>query len=592
MTDTPPPIGSMYLYDDITPPLLDNSYQLSVVTNVTFDGSGQSLPQNTGYFNIEGPRFSLAATEVAGVFPPRNGHGGFDEVIPQIVIKRRTLPWERALTSHPSLIGTPKRGPDDPPPPNPIAEIQPTAFGPAPWVALLLFEEGEYKLNRNVPLQQAVPADVHLRLEAPAGIICDTVEVRSDLLSGVLPSLEELTLLAHVRQVNVDDRELNAGSSNGWFSVVMSNRLPAPGKKYRACLVSLEERTDLVKADPPPAARPIVFGGLGTLVTGSVDLADVRPSPTPSNPALAASGNVSESFVIEDVGERHLSTSIGIVEAPIFGHWLTTKQVVLLHSWTFECEGIGTFRDYMQRLNVSMIGTVEDPGHPSVTDTSHIQIELQDRVGAPEQVWYRGPLVPFPLTRDPLTYHSADQCRRATPETGAEDISYAAAFEVGRLLGAADGRLAQELMRWRRESFRQSARADSLNAISTAIALPMTLDIHHPVVPVVSLAAAQGFVTGIDRVADRYGLGALGTAVGLNAAAVKQAWNLSSVDEAAALIGADAATTGAKVNPVVQTARPNVTLEGVAADTASLQGLSAARDRILSNTQRQLEDQP
>ena len=33
-----PPVGSMYLYDDITPPLLDNSYQLSVVTNVTFDG--------------------------------------------------------------------------------------------------------------------------------------------------------------------------------------------------------------------------------------------------------------------------------------------------------------------------------------------------------------------------------------------------------------------------------------------------------------------------------------------------------------------------------------------------------------------------
>jgi hypothetical protein len=591
MTDTPPPIGSMYLYDDITPPLLDNSYQLSVVTNVTFDGSGQSLPQNTGYFNIEGPRFSLAATEVAGVFPPRNGHGGFDEVIPQIVIKRRTLPWERALTSNPSLIGTPKRGPGDPPPPNPIAETQPTAFGPAPWVALLLFEEGEYKLSQNVPLQQAVPADVYLRLEAAAGITCDTVEVRSDLLAGVLPSLEELTLLAHVRQVNVDDRELNAGSSNGWFSVVMSNRLPSPGKKYRACLVSLEERTDLVKADPPPVARPIM-GGLGTSLARPVNLAEVRLGPAPSSPAVAASENVSGSFVIKDVGERHLSTSIGIVEAPVFGHWLTTQQVVLLHSWTFECEGIGTFRDYMQRLNVSMIGTVEDPGHPSVTDTSHIQIALQDRVGAPEQVWYRGPLVPFPLTRDPLTYHSADQCRRATPETGAEDISYAAAFEVGRLVAAADERLAQELMRWRRESFRQSARTDSLNAISTAIALPMTLDIHRPVVPVVSLAAAQGFVTGIDRTADRYGLGALGTAVGLNAAAVKQAWNLGSVNEAAALIGADAAATGAKVNPVAQTARPNVTIEAVAADTASLQALSAARDRILANTQRQLEDKP
>ena len=27
-----PPVGSMYLYDNITPPLLDNSYQLSAVS--------------------------------------------------------------------------------------------------------------------------------------------------------------------------------------------------------------------------------------------------------------------------------------------------------------------------------------------------------------------------------------------------------------------------------------------------------------------------------------------------------------------------------------------------------------------------------
>ena len=58
-------------------------------------------------------------------------------------------------------------------------------------------------------------------------------------------------MLVHDRQVNVDDKELNAAGGNGWFSVVMSNRVPEEGKKYVACLVSLEERWDVVPQQPP-----------------------------------------------------------------------------------------------------------------------------------------------------------------------------------------------------------------------------------------------------------------------------------------------------------------------------------------------------
>ncbi len=559
-----PPIGSMYLYDNITPPLLDNSYQLSAVTNVSFDGAQQPLTPNTGFFNIEGPRFSLAATEVAGVFPPPNGHGGFDESVPHVVLLRRTLPWERALTSHPSLIGTPKRAEGDPPAPD----------GPAPWLALLLFAEGEYTLHQNVPLEQAVPADVYQRLEPPAGVTCDTVEANLALVSSLVPSLDELMLLAHVRQVNVDDRELNAGSTDGWFAVVMSNRLPAPGAKYRACLVSLEERTDLVKADPPPVAEPILLQITATQVG---DTASVSFNPTDATTLVLANAN-----------ERRIATAVGIIESPVFGYWQLTTQLVLLHSWQFECTGVGTFRDYMQRVNVSMAGTVEDPGHPQVADTGHIQISLADRAGVDEEVWYRGPLVPVPLTRDPLTYHSADQCRRATPETGAEDVSYAAAFEAGRLLAAADARLAQELMRWRREAFRQSARTDCLTAVQTAMSLAEPLDLHAPIVPVVAVSAAQGILSGIDKIGDRYGLAQLGNVVGLNPSIVQQAWNLGSVDEATAILGGDAGAIGAVVSAPAQTARPNVTLDQVAADTAGLENLTSARGRILTNTQQVL----
>ena len=69
MSTTPPPIGSMYLYDDVTPPLVDGSYRLDVVTNVTYGGQQAPLTKNSGYFNIEGPRFSSAGHRRCGRLP-------------------------------------------------------------------------------------------------------------------------------------------------------------------------------------------------------------------------------------------------------------------------------------------------------------------------------------------------------------------------------------------------------------------------------------------------------------------------------------------------------------------------------------------
>ena len=601
-TPTPaPPIGSMYLFDCVTPPLTDGSYRIDAVTDLTFDNQQAPLASNSGYFDIEGPRFTLPATDVAAVYPPRNGHGGFDEFIPQIVLSRRTLPWERRLTSVPSAIGTPTRD-QWTPQPNPFPPVQNEAqeFGPAPWLALLVFQEGEYTLHQQVPLKSVVPADVYQRLEVPDGIVCDSIEVESGLLQSVLPSLDELTLLAHVRQVNVDDKELNAASGDGLYAVLMSNRIPAPNAKFRACLVSLEERDDLVQANPPPVAEPIFIGILDVNAGGQIDAANAAKSHAPAGTAVQATSTVDSStprqtfinatgnFVLATEADRNVVSAVSIVASAGYQIFQLTEQLVLLHSWTFECTGVGSFRDYMQRINVSTMGTVEDEGHPPVIDTGHIPITVMDRAGVEEDVWYRGPFVPMPLTRDPLTYHSADQCRRVTPETGAEDISYAAAFECGRLLAAADPRLAQELMRWRREPYRQSVRIDSLAAIQTAIPLNEALDIHKPVVPVVAANAAGSIVTGVSVVGDRYGIGAVSGAPGLDPAQLQQTWKLSSVSVAAEILGGEPGATGAVVTAPAQTVRTATTLDQVAADTASLNRLQSARDQVLNAVQLQL----
>jgi hypothetical protein len=557
MADPKP--GEMVLYDDILPPLLDNQYRMTAETDVSIDSAAQPLAGKDSFFNVEGPRFSLPATEVAGVFPPRNGHGPFHDSVPHVAIRRRTLPWERELDPK-NVIGTPTRVPNVPPP-----------AGTVPWLALLLFEEGEYSLLQNVPLEQVVPKAVFQSLGSPQNIRCDAIEASLDLVTSIMPSKEELQLLAHVRRVNKDDRELSIEGSDGYFAVVMGSRLPSGGAKCRACLVSVEERWDLVPKDPPPIATSIFEVGILENVAASLAVKAVSRGFVSSSPVLASRVIPGGNLQIQPAIRNHVFLPL-------------TTRLILLFSWQFQTIGTGTFRELMQTLDVGMIGKVQNPGHPPLTDTCHLKVDLQDRAGVPEQVLYRGPHVPFELTRDPLgPYHSADQARRVTPETGAEDISYASAFEAGRLLAAADPRLGQELMRWRREAYKQSSRADSVARVRSDLSIAAQIDLHAPVIPVLTSKVVQSVTTGAGPIADAYSLDKIKNVIGLNPDAVQKAFELPSREAAVAMLGGDAGALGASVGAPAQTPREATTIDAVAADTAGLQRLGQSRKQVLNN---------
>ena len=587
MNPNPPDPGQMYLYDNVTPPLLDNSYRWRVSTNVDYQVTPApnpappppppyDLPEAQGYFNVEGPRFRLDPTEVAGVFPPRNGHGAFNESIPHIVLQRRTLPWERAFDPQNQLLPQVTQDPA-----LPALDLEET-----PWMAVLLFEESECTITPNVAVETALPAGVVSGLNPPPGTKVDIVTASSALVDSLLPSVLELALLTHARQVSVEDRELNVAGGDGWFSVVMSNRIPEEGKKYVACLVSVEQRVDVVPANPPAAQafHPIFL----------------EPAAKSEKPAFTASRTTaSDRIVTSSVPGRGIVSTIGginhignitIVGNPGIIHFQLQTSFILLYSWKFECSQAGTFRELMQGLNVSMFGNPNSQGKPQLTDTGHLRIKVADRAGETETCWYRGPLVPFQLTRDPLgPYHSADQARRATAETGAEDISYAAAFECGRLLAASDGRLAQELMRWRREAFKVAVRTDSLSLVQKAMKLVQPLDLRQPVASVIAASATTNMISGLPPQADAFQINAASQSIGMDPASLQSAWNLDSQQQAVAILGGNPGTLGTSVEPPVQSNRVNTTLDQVASDASGLARLSNARARLLSNTQSQLE---
>jgi hypothetical protein len=569
-----PKVGEMVLFDYTRPPLLAGEYRMSVSTDVSVPGTPTPLPGQEFYFDVEGPRFALAPTEVAGVFPPRNGHGPFDSALPHVALGRRTLPWERALGDAYTVTGDET---------------------PYPFLALVLLEQSECTILHNQPLTEVVPPAVFQRLGRPAGIRCDAVEADEQLLRNILPMPDELRLLTHVRQVNVDDRELSAGDSDGYFAVVMGNRIPHDGGSYVACLVSVEERTDLLPTTDtgsPGGGRlgsdfelaeafELSPSALGTQVTA--EAADsmrlgARAAPERQFGLASALGTANSKANLEavstaSVAERERFTFGSVVLHP-------SARLVLLHSWTFTCEGDGTFRQLMQGLDVGMIGDVDPDTKLPVTDTGHIKIDVTDRLGAPEESWYRGPLVSQPLTRDPLgPYHSADQARRVAAETGAENISYASAFEVGRLLAAADARLAQELMRWRRGSFRASARDSSITLLQTAMHLTEVLDPLDPVALRYSLDVLTKITAGIVAPADPVGIDLALESPLLKPERVAKVFGLETVEDARVLLGQEPGLT----RPVM-VARPErvlSTLEELLQDADGMAALADVRERAI-----------
>ena len=133
MTDIGGPApGEMQLYDTVKPPLPAGRYKLRAQTTVT--GGPFPLSGKDSFFTIEGPRFALPASEVSAVHPPRNAQGSFDQVLPHIVLGRRTLPWERELDPQ-GLI---------PAPPPELDEVEPRPLtNPiVPWLALRRVHRG------------------------------------------------------------------------------------------------------------------------------------------------------------------------------------------------------------------------------------------------------------------------------------------------------------------------------------------------------------------------------------------------------------------------------------------------------------------
>jgi hypothetical protein len=446
----PPPRGQVRLYPSIRPALGAGGYAAELEQTIE---AGGPIDPVTRYFEVTGPRFLLAAPELHSVFPPPNAEGAFSMRLPQIAFKRRTLPWERESNGEP-------------------LERRP------PWLALIVLAEGE----------------VRAALGVTETGTCDVLEVTRTVVDRVFPTEDELPLLCHVRETNLQDTEFAGSDDDGFVSVVISNRLPQPGHQYGAYLVSLEGRFDELPDPRPPQddigpaliypfdaqaelLQTVSFERSGSSSTdltstalpewASAERAAGRARGRWLETVEAAEGEgagadevpraqIGTGFVAHDVDLARLEALIGVEVVELL------RFPVLAH-WNFTCSGERDFQSLMENLDVGLLGTLPRPAAgelpaadaPEVAPTGHLVLAHRTRRGEPARTWYRGPLTPRELRRrDPTVppYYVADQARRIG-EDGREDLSEAAAFELGRLLALSDPRFVAELQGWRRSGY-------------------------------------------------------------------------------------------------------------------------------------------
>ncbi|MCW3848870.1 hypothetical protein OF829_16660 [Sphingomonas sp. LB-2] len=399
MSGAPIPSGDIRFYDAYKPALAagETPYTLTATQQVTsIKGAALSqAPSASASFWISAPRFTLDPSEIQSLFPPANSTGDYDAILPNIVLKERSLPWERELAS-----GEAK-------PPN--------ANSPAyPWLALLVFAEDEIILppatagmvNPTRTVSCAVseyrassdPTILNLGLPALPGdpATCRVIHISTDSFTSVVPRLADLPWLSHVRQVNTDNKATAQAIGDGWFSVVIGNRFPAGQTsgpaRYIAHLVSLE--------------------GYAAYLT----------------------------------------------DAPSWPAGVTGVRLASLASWAFSSQANGEdFTALMTKLAGTTAGgpelrlrlagpaTAPAAGTPAADAAAalaqgYAALAYESRAGDESFAWYHGPLTPYPVApvSPDTAFASASAATVYDPGSGTFDLSYATCWEAGRMLALRD----------------------------------------------------------------------------------------------------------------------------------------------------------
>jgi hypothetical protein len=426
--------GGIRFYDNYVPTLKVGDYLINVTQEVNPTNTTPAIDDayaSSQFFSVQGPRYTLPTSDLFSVFPPPNSQGVFDQYLPNVVLNQPELPWERNIFSD--------------------AAAQQT-----PWLALLLFISGEQidgqstllapqDGNSSATMITTIPAADLYANNTGDGILwpniqaewyesqdylqqtlCTVIDISPQAFAALIPSRSDLQYLAHVRQVDPSskDSEVLSINGDGWYSVVVGNRLP----------------------DAPPSANE----------PGQLNIVHLVSL---------------EGF------EDYIAGSAAIPAG------ITRVRMISFKGWTFTClpELGASFKELANGLltdqkgnakSTSFILPSNQPGDSTaetayayqVIQNGYVPLSYQTRQGEQTFAWYRGPFSPIPVqnfistmqqtAEDPSGWQPFARASDAIiydKNYGIFDVSYGVAWETGRLLALSNSYFGQQLLDWERK---------------------------------------------------------------------------------------------------------------------------------------------
>jgi len=456
LTTAPAPDLNITFYDRLQPHATAGVYTVTVTQELTRDGTRLDTAPNTlpvvqdGYA-VVAARFALDPSTVHASYPPAGSSGRYTQVLPHLTFNRAVLPWER------KLLGTRQ-------------DARP------PWMALLVFAAdevvddpaaiGEFSLRtvgelRN-PRESVTTIGPLLYSDADDEIDdsaeCRTIDVPAPVFSAVVPREAELFYLAHMRDVLTAPQRREDGEilTEGQYGVLAANRFPRTPGAYAVHLVSLEGYFGLLDPGSLPAGTERVrlcslwSWSFTNDPEGSLDPAGLLTRLT------APSRDDRENLALR---LRPTAPGRSTAAAPAPG-----------------APGPGTST---AEAATPEAGYAEQQLHYGYT-----AVPFRTLSGEDTYAWYRGPFTPLSAPELPAPVHpgphtSADHALVYDPEHGLFDVSYAAAWTLGRTIALADPDYSGEVNTARRALSNRAATlsalaADPSRALSDPEALPAT----------------------------------------------------------------------------------------------------------------------
>jgi hypothetical protein len=406
------------------PRLVTGCYK--IVIEQAAEGKGDKLFKKTfeKSFSVASDRFHINPADIHSVFPPNLSIADHNNVLPHIVLKRPTIPWERY------------------------------SIKSEPWLILLLLTDKENKSCERsiINLGELKKSPGFLDLQLEKGQKDDdkvnVLNIKKALLVQIMPAAEGLKYLCHVRKFKENDNKEQA--------VIISNRVTKSGENYNAYLVSIEEfNFQQLKGKDCKVEDYVRL----VLLKSWTFICSKRYKVTKQHLANL-NGNINESLL------GKLRTLIGqeFFTEKSFRNELE-KQEICLEDKDIGIFAFGEFEDIIKHLDHDP-SFLRLPKTPTCSDAvekylkrGFVPLPHFLNSGNKTVSWYHGPLITYNEERELETVFTsigesgiehAEQLLIYYSKDKMFDVGYSSAWELGRLLTLQNSRLSVELYQFKK----------------------------------------------------------------------------------------------------------------------------------------------